>query len=105
MSELSDLERVRLDKLEKLRGQGIDPFPRRLKRTHQSLEAIEAFEAAEESGDEVRVFLAGRLRSMRHMGKISFAHIEDGQGKIQLFFRKGDLGEEPFANLLENYDL
>ena len=42
---------------------------------------------------------------MRHMGKISFAHIEDGQGKIQLFFRKGDLGEEPFANLLENYDL
>ena len=105
MSELSDLERVRLDKLEKLRGQGIDPFPRRLKRTHQSLEAIEAFEAAEESGDEVRVFLAGRLRSMRHMGKISFAHIEDGQGKIQLFFRKGDLGEEPFVNLLENYDL
>jgi lysyl-tRNA synthetase class 2 len=105
MSELSDLERVRLEKLEKLRGQGIEPYPRRFKRTHQSHEAIEAFEAVEESGNEVRVVVAGRIRSMRHMGKISFAHIEDGQGKIQFFFRKDDLGEEPFTNLLENYDL
>jgi lysyl-tRNA synthetase class 2 len=105
MSELSELERVRLEKLEKLRERGIDPFPRHFNRTHQSLDAIESYEAVEKSGDEIKAVVAGRIRSMRHMGKVSFAHIEDGQGKLQLFFRKDELGEEPFANLLENYDL
>ena len=38
--------------------------------------------------------MAGRLRAMRSMGKVSFAHIEDGAGKIQLFFRVDELGRE-----------
>lgn len=105
MSELSGLEQIRLEKLERLREQGIEPYPRRFHRTHLSKEAIQAFEELEDGAGEVKAAVAGRLRSMRHMGKISFAHIEDGQGKLQLFFRKDDLGEDQFSQLLDNYDL
>ncbi len=105
MRELSELERVRLEKLEDLRGRGIDPFPRRIQRTHQSMDAIEAYEAVEEAGEEVAAIVAGRIRSMRHMGKISFAHLEDGKGKLQLFFRKDEIGDEQFKLLLDTFDL
>jgi lysyl-tRNA synthetase class 2 len=94
------LEQNRLDKLERLRGMGIEPYPSRAERTHSSLEAIRQFEAAEgaiqvgETAETVTVTLAGRLRAMRPMGKITFAHIEDGDGRIQLFLRLNDLGEQ-----------
>src|SRR4029450_12878454 len=59
-----------------------------------STEAIAEFEAAEKEGGEARLTLAGRIRAMRPMGKIAFAHIEDGAGKIQLFFRLKEVGKE-----------
>ncbi len=105
MSELSDLERVRLEKLEKLRQEGIEPYPHRFDRSHQTREAIEAFEGAETDEEEVRAIVAGRIRSIRHMGKITFAHIEDGQGKLQLFLRQDDLGEVHFQLFSEAFDL
>jgi lysyl-tRNA synthetase class 2 len=49
---------------------------------------------AGELAEIVRVTLAGRLRAMRLMGKITFAHIEDGDGRIQLFLGQNDLGEQ-----------
>jgi lysyl-tRNA synthetase class 2 len=108
--EYTELEQVRLKKLEQLRELGIDPYPSRAERTHTSQEAIQAFEQAESvSGDgdqqEVRVTLAGRLRSMRPMGKITFAHIEDGQGRVQLFLRANDLGPEQLDQFNRLYDL
>jgi lysyl-tRNA synthetase class 2 len=105
MSELSELERIRLEKLNRLRAQGFEPYPHRFERTHQSQDAIQAFEVGEEKGEEVRAIVAGRIRSMRHMGKVTFAHIEDGQGKLQLFFRQDELGEEVFQLLLDTFDL
>ncbi len=101
------LEQLRLEKLHRLREQGIDPYPRRVKRTHTSREAIRAFEAAEAAGesDPVRATLVGRLRSMRPMGKIAFAHIEDGQGRVQLFFRANELGTEALQHLTRDFDL
>jgi lysyl-tRNA synthetase class 2 len=53
----------------------------------------------------VQVTLAGRLRSMRPMGKITFAHIEDGTGRVQLFFRANDIGKENLDFLKNKYDL
>ena len=105
MSELSDLERIRLEKLQKLRERGHEPYPHRVERTHLSQDAIKAFDDDEDEGKELRARVAGRIRSIRHMGKVSFAHIEDGQGKLQLFFRLEELGEEHFQNLLESFDL
>jgi lysyl-tRNA synthetase class 2 len=105
-----NLEQIRLEKLERLRQHGIEPFPTRAERTHTSLQAIRLFEQAEAAGESgesspIRVILAGRLRSMRPMGKITFAHIEDGDGRIQLFLRLNDLGEDAFELFNRELDL
>jgi lysyl-tRNA synthetase class 2 len=103
----NSLELTRLDKIERLRVQGIEPYPTQAERTHTSQEAIRAFEAAEAAGETapVAVTLAGRLRSVRLMGKITFAHIEDGYGRVQLFLRANDLGEERLELFNREFDL
>ncbi len=105
--EYSPLEKIRLEKLEALRQRGIEPYPTRAERTHTSREAVQAFEAAEAQGGEaeVRVTLAGRLRAVRPMGKITFAHIEDGEGRVQLFFRANDIGPEQLQFFNRDFDL
>lgn len=103
----SELEQTRLEKLRKMQSQGINPYPTRAEQTHTSQDAIEAFLKAEEEGQEapVQVTLAGRLRALRPMGKIAFAHIDDRDGRVQLFFRVNDLGEEKMAELDAFFDL
>ena len=103
----SRLEQERLDKLARLREAGIEPYPRTSSRSHTTLEAAQAFEAAETAaaGDPIPATLAGRLRSMRPMGKIAFANIEDGAGRLQLFFRVNDLGDGAMAQLRNDFDL
>ena len=105
MTEYSSLEEIRLEKIETLRAEGIEVYPTRARRTHTSAEAISAFESAEASETEVEAILAGRLRATRNMGKISFAHIEDGAGRIQLFFRLNDVGEEKLEFFAKMFDL
>ena len=105
MTEYTKLEEIRLEKIKALRAEGIETYPTRAKRTHTSVEAIEAFEKAEESEEEVNVTLAGRIRSARNLGKISFAHIEDGAGKVQLFFRVNDIGKEKLDFFAKMFDL
>ena len=105
--EYTKLEQTRLEKLERLREQGIDPYPGRVERTHTNQEAIVAFEKAESAGAEepVTATLVGRLRSVRPMGKITFAHIEDGGGRIQLFLRANDIGKEQLVLFNHEFDL
>ncbi|MEW5871246.1 MAG: lysine--tRNA ligase [Chloroflexota bacterium] len=106
--KLTNLEQNRLEKAERLRQQGIEPYPTRAERTHTSQAAIQAFEASQAAGasaEPVRATLAGRLRSMRPMGKITFAHIEDGKGRIQLFLRANELGQEPLDLFNREFDL
>ncbi len=100
--ELSDLERQRLEKLERLRAKGWEPYPHRAERTHTAAQALAAYEA---EGEGVEVVVAGRLRSIRIMGKASFAHIEDESGKIQLLLRVNDLGEEVYEAFKRDFDL
>jgi lysyl-tRNA synthetase class 2 len=105
--EYSEIENLRLQKLRALREEGIEPFPQRVERTHTCAEAIELFEAAEKKpdGQAVKATLVGRLRSIRLMGKIIFAHIEDGHGRVQLFIRADTLGEEQMALFRDKFDL
>ena len=105
--EYSNLEKVRLEKADRLREQGVDPYPAHSARTHYAQSAIEAFEASESAGEEgvLEATLVGRLRSLRAMGKITFAHIEDGSGRVQLFFRLNDLGQEKFEFFNDVFDL
>ena len=49
--------------------------------------------------------LGGRLRSIRHMGKLAFAHMEDGSGRIQLMLRVNELGEDQLAFFKDHFDL
>ncbi len=108
VEHLSDLERIRLEKLNRLKERGIDPFPIHSEQTATAHEAITSFEATEKQAPAVKpadVILAGRIRGMRPMGKLTFAHIEDRSGRIQLFFRINELGEERLKQLVEDYDL
>lgn len=105
--DFSELEEQRLNKLEKLREQGIEPYPTRSHKSHSNADAIAAFEKAEAEGapEGVDVILAGRLRAIRNMGKLSFAHIEDMSGKVQLLLRVNELGEEKLDEFVRFYDL
>lgn len=105
--EYSELERNRLEKIHRLRADGTEPYPARIERSLTNQEAIRAFEAAEAAGnpDGVKAGLVGRIRSIRTMGKITFAHIEDGSGRIQLFLRVNELGQEGLGCFNKEYDL
>jgi lysyl-tRNA synthetase, class II len=111
MADYSSLERIRLQKIEELRAEGVDTYPTRAERTHTSAQAIAAFEQAEKDAGEgnppaeVKVTLAGRIRVTRVMGKITFAHIEDVNGKIQLFLRINELGQEGVDYFNRMFDL
>ncbi len=105
------LERERLDKLNRLRERGIDPFPGPVQRTHTIAEAIAAFEAAEKPATpadplpEIQVTICGRLRAIRINGKTSFANIEDGTRKVQLFLRQDVVGEDMYEAFRRDLDL
>ncbi len=105
--EFNKLEQTRLAKLERLREMGIEPYPNRAERTHTAAEAKAVLETAEAAGDAEapRVTVAGRLRAMRPMGKITFAHIEDESGRIQLFFQANTLGKERLKTFNKLFDL
>ncbi|MCL5428756.1 MAG: lysine--tRNA ligase [Chloroflexi bacterium] len=105
--DYTDIERGRLEKLQHLRAEGIEPFPPRVERSHTNAEAIKAFEKSEKkkSKKPLRATLVGRVRSIRTMGKIIFAHIEDGHGSLQLFLRANDLGEEKLELFRNYYDI
>jgi len=98
------LEEQRLEKLARLREAGIEPYPLRAERSHTTAEAVAAFEAAAE-GDTVAVTLCGRLLSVRDMGKSVFADIADESGRVQLFLRRDDVGEEAHAHFRKLLDL
>jgi lysyl-tRNA synthetase class 2 len=90
------LIRARRDKLASLETLGVAPFAYGYERTHDGAAAIAALGAADE-GPVVRV--AGRVVSWRGQGKTIFAHIADMSGRLQLYFRRDELGEEVFAQL------
>ena len=100
--------RQRLSKLERLRSAGVDPYPARFKRTHTAQEATARFEQLH--GDtpgahgEEEVTAAGRLTAQRIMGKASFMDLNDGSGKLQLYFRSDHLSPEQYE-ALEHLDL
>lgn len=105
--DYSDLEHSRLAKIQALRDLGVDPYPSRVERSHTNQQAIDALESSEkdEGADPAQATLVGRVRSIRDMGKIIFAHIEDGYARVQLFLRANELGEEQLALFRDYFDL
>ena len=99
--ELSELLQIRRDKLAALREAGKDPFEIvRFDFTHRSADIKANFDEME--GKEVSV--CGRMMAKRIMGKASFAGIRDAKGDIQIYVRRDDVGEEPYADF-KAYDI
>lgn len=102
MEQESDLIRHRKDKLQKLKGKNIDPYPYAFKRTHLSSEIIENSEELEGEGKEVKI--AGRIIALRPHGKTLFAHLKDGEGRIQIYLKQDEVGKDKFK-LFDLFDL
>ena len=101
LSDTSELK-VRRDKLANLYESGNNPFEiTKYDVTHTSVNAIKEYADNEQTllaeGKELTVRVAGRMVGKRVMGKASFAHLLDGDGKIQLYVSRDDLGEEAYA--------
>jgi lysyl-tRNA synthetase, class II len=103
MTEERSLREIRLEKLARLRELGLDPYmTEKFSRTHSPQAAVDQFDTI--SGEETTLSLAGRLVSYRLMGKAGFAHLSDGDSKIQAYFRKDDLTEAEWE-AYQNFDL
>lgn len=97
--EMNEQMRVRRDKLNDYREQGLDPFGEKFSRTHLATELIEKYDRySKEELEEITdtVTIAGRLMTKRGKGKAGFAHMQDLSGQIQLYVRKDAIGEEAY---------
>jgi lysyl-tRNA synthetase class 2 len=107
--ELSDLENIRVEKLNTLRQQGVEPYPTRNSVSHQIIEVVNSFTVFEKQNPEqdfAEAFtVGGRIRSIRAMGKLAFCHIEDGSGRIQIMLRVNEIGKEKLDQFKDFYDL
>jgi len=119
--ELSEILQIRRDKLADLQESGNDPFQiTKFNRTHTSKDissgCVEEERTIEVRGEEKQIIakisplngqivtVAGRIMSKRGMGKVGFAHIQDIDGKIQLFVKRDILGEDAY-NTFKKYDI
>ena len=99
--DMNKLMKVRKEKLEELQANGKDPFEiTKYNRTHNSEQVKNNFDEL----NEQYVSIAGRIIGKRVMGKASFCHIQDMQGKIQCYVSLNDLGEEKYKEF-KTYDI
>ncbi|SDO94340.1 lysyl-tRNA synthetase, class II [Paenibacillus sp. yr247] len=102
--ELNELLVIRRNKLDELRGLGVDPFGSKYVRTHTTKDILTAYQdktKEELDAEHHEVSIAGRIMQKRGMGKASFAHLQDITGKIQIYVREDALD----ANKYQAFDL
>jgi len=104
------LVQERIQKLQNLRDQGIDPYPAKYQRTHSTKDAKTLLETIELNGEDPKtsseenvISIAGRILAMRSMGRATFIDIQDGDGKIQTMFRSNALGS--LYDMLRDLDI
>ncbi len=95
--DISEQSRIRREKLANLQAEGKDPFQiMKYDVTHHSMDVKNEDAYAEMEGTTVTV--AGRLMSKRVMGKASFCHVQDLQGRIQAYVARDVIGEDPYKD-------
>ena len=98
---LGELLKIRRDKLTALQEAGQDPFQiTKFEKKNNTQEIRDNFESMEEQP----VKIAGRLMSKRVMGKVTFCDLQDREGRIQLYVRRDEVGEEPYK-AFKKYDI
>ena len=107
--ELNELEKIRVEKINAMRAAGVEPYPTRSEVNISIQQAVDDFTQFENSHPDEsfsdHFILGGRIRSIRTMGKLAFAHIEDGSGRIQLMLRLNELGQESLDQFKSWFDL
>jgi len=86
---INQIIEFRKEKLNKLKELGINPYPHKFSPTHKSIEILDGFNNLENK----IVCIAGRIMALRKMGKASFIHVMDDKGRIQIFIKKDNVGE------------
>ena len=105
-SRLERITKQRLEKLERIRARGIDPYPHRYHRSHTTEQAVALLEQHEitPKADVISISIAGRITAIRKMGLISFMDLRDGSGKIQLMIDSQFIDKEEEA-LFKDLDI
>jgi lysyl-tRNA synthetase class 2 len=88
--ELNELMLRRREELEELKKRGVNAYPHLFNRSDYSTDVIESFK---DDAPQYDVSVAGRIMSIRRMGKASFCHIQDSHGKIQVYLKRDEVGE------------
>jgi len=100
---LDEIRQVRLDKLNKLKEQGINPYPAKSTRTHTLVEAANAFDELVASATPITI--AGRVMSLRGQGALIFFDLFDGTGRFQGLFKKDDDNLDAFTLFGDTVDI
>jgi lysyl-tRNA synthetase class 2 len=97
MASTEELRKVRLEKLNKIRSAGVDPYPIEVKRTHTLSDLSEKFGSLSFLGKVFgkKVTVVGRIMSLRGQGAVSFVDLYDGTGRFQALLKRNDLTETP----------
>ncbi|NCO79909.1 lysine--tRNA ligase [Candidatus Falkowbacteria bacterium] len=93
----------RLNKLKELKKAGINPYPADVNRNYQISQVKTDFDKLNKQQNNI--IIAGRLRSLREHGNLTFAHLQDGSGTIQLAFSKKEIGDQNYKKLLKFIDI
>ncbi len=97
MEETKDFIQQRRKKLKELRELGVEPYPHKYEPTHSTVDIHKDFGDRQETCDETQtVRIAGRIMTKRDHGKSSFAHLQDGEGRIQIYVRRDTVGAAPY---------
>src|SRR5687768_8175240 len=100
-SHLSEQEILRREKLAELQKLGIDPYPAALYPVNSYSSVIKATFTEEGKDGFADVCLAGRVMSVRDMGKAAFAELQDSHGRIQIYVRRDDITTEGDTTLYD----
>lgn len=105
MEELSELLLQRRRKVNDLWAAGINPYPNDYKPQHTSADVVATYGSVEQiDAPDAEFVLAGRIIARRSFGKAAFIQLQDRKGRIQVYVRKDDLGEEVFSQF-ESFDI
>ena len=108
--DLNDILRQRREKLDRLRELGVNPYPYRFEKTANIPDLLADFDSKVETEEHVgpSFSIAGRIHTMRIMGKAAFAHVRDECGEMQIYVQRDRVGEqayELFKHLLDLGDI
>lgn len=100
---LDEIKKVKLEKLEKLKALGINPYPATSNKTHSIQKALESFDELSDSAQSIT--LVGRIMAIRSHGGSIFFDINDGTSKIQSYIKEDIVLKESFDRFVELYDI